>query len=213
MAEEAHAAFVHEVFGAWLNSPRLHGCRFASSIAKGGGRIWLGSFFGSPTGVAVQKLSEHVQLAASAQQLAVAVFPDIVTAGQVRQFIELLAVSPGWTVAPVDIAGRFAVDIRWRSSAALESSVTGFAPLGTMPVTRRAPYVAVALWPCGHDNPRRKKPHSFVGLGDMAHEFTDETYDKLHRATKERVSRAKEVHNDPSLFTGMTFCLEDQPNV
>ena len=29
----------------------------------------------------------------------------------------------------------------------------GLAPFGTMPVTRRAPYVCLATWPGGHDNP------------------------------------------------------------
>jgi hypothetical protein len=207
---EAHAAYVHEVFGAWLNSSTLHGCSFASSIAKGS-RISLVSFFGVPTDAVVQKLSDHIRLAASAEQLAVAVFPDVGTGAQLRAFIDLLGATPGWTVVRVrpELPERYAVDVRWRSSPALESSVTGFAPLGTMPVTRRAPYVAVALWPCGYDNPRRKRPDPFVGLGDMAHEFPDEAYDRMHSATKARVARAKEVHGDPSLFTGMTFCLED----
>jgi hypothetical protein len=29
----------------------------------------------------------------------------------------------------------------------------GLAPFATMPVTRRAPYVCLAAWPGGHDNP------------------------------------------------------------
>lgn len=32
----------------------------------------------------------------------------------------------------------------------------GFAPLATMPVTRRAPYICIAAWPGDHDNPQWK---------------------------------------------------------
>lgn len=209
MADEAHVVLVHEIFGAWLNAPRLHGCSFATAIAKSN-RIRLASFFGIPTDDVVPQLSEHIQIAASAQQLAVAIYPNIVTAQELLAFIRLLDCSSDWTVTPLNVPGRSAVDMRWASSDSQQSSVMGFAPFGTMPVTRRAPYVAMALWPCGYDNPRRKKPDRFVGVGDMAHEFADERYDRMQRATRDRVSQTRHVHRDASLFTGMTFCLPDE---
>lgn len=208
MVDEAHVALVHEIFGAWLNAPRLHGCSFATTIAKDPrGRIRLASFFGTPTGEVVGQLSEHIQIAASAQQLAVAIFPSIATEQELSALIYLLERSSGWVVVPLSIPGRCAVDVRWTQSESCQSSVMGFAPFGTMPVTRRAPYVAIALWPCGYDNPRRKRPHDFVGVGDMAHNFDSDRYDRMRQATSARVSQTRDVHRDASLFTGMTFCL------
>jgi len=209
MADEAHiAAQVEKTFGAWLNSPLLHGCNFAAMFTKGA-RIGYASFFDDPGEVLVRHLTGHIRVAAAEKRLALGIFPNIVTERQLRDLIETLRCSPGWTVASLDVKGRFAVDIRWSSSDSHHSSVMGFAPLGTMPVTRRAPYVAMALWPCGYDNHRRTRPHTFVGVGDMAHDFADDHYDSMLKKTKERVSETRSVLGDQSLFTGMTFCLAD----
>jgi hypothetical protein len=208
MADEGHVRLVHEIFGAWLNSPGLHGCSFATAIAKTP-QIRLASFFGIPDQDAVRQLTEHIQVAASARHFAIAIFPDVVLELQLRIFIDLLGISAGWVVDRLNIPGRFAVAMRWASSAALQSSVMGFAPFGTMPVTRRAPYVAVALWPCGYDNPRRKKPDAFIGVGDTAHTFADDRYDRMQAKTRARVKATRAMHADASLFTGMTFCLPD----
>ncbi len=208
MVDEAHIALVEEVFGAWLNASKLHGCSFATWAAKAA-RIHFASFFDPPTAAVVQRLTDHIQVAAGAQKLALAIFPTVETEKQLRQFIELLDSSEGWTVSRLAIPGRFAVDIRWALSASLQSSVTGFGPFGTMPVTRRAPYVAVALWPVGFTNPQRKRPDAFVGVGDMAHDLSDEKYQGYFQKTRERVKHTRDVLRDASLRTGTTFCLSE----
>jgi hypothetical protein len=45
------------------------------------------------------------------------------------------------------------VGMEWRIREGLSSAPMGLAPFATMPVTRRAPYVCIAAWPGGHDNP------------------------------------------------------------
>ena len=49
--------------------------------------------------------------------------------------------------------GDVMVGIEWQIREGLVSSPMGFAPFGTMPVTRRAPYACIAAWPGEHENP------------------------------------------------------------
>jgi hypothetical protein len=46
-----------------------------------------------------------------------------------------------------------------------------------------------------------------MGVGDMSHALQDERYNKMQRLTRERVSRARNVLQDPTVATGVTFCL------
>lgn len=52
------------------------------------------------------------------------------------------------------------IGIQWTTAGGLVSMPMGFAPFATMPVTRRAPYVCLATWAGGHENPHphRRKP-------------------------------------------------------
>ena len=58
------------------------------------------------------------------------------------------------------------VGLWWTTSGGQMSSVMGLAPLGEMPVTRRAPHVALVLWPGAHlnDHPKPKRSETEVGL-------------------------------------------------
>jgi hypothetical protein len=207
--EAAHATFVQDVFSAWLHAPNLHGCAFATWAAKND-RLRYASFFDPPDEAVIRQLSLHIRVAQSQEQLALAVLPSIETEQQLRSLIELLGRDPQWNVIRLPIPDRFALDLRWKASESLEASAIGFAPLGTMPVTRRSPYVALGVWAGGHGNPRRKKPDTFMGVGDMSHGLQDERYDKMQRLTRERVSRARNVLKDPAVATGVTFCLSGQ---
>jgi hypothetical protein len=62
----------------------------------------------------------------------------------------------------------------------------GLAPLRHMPLPRRAPYVAMVLWPGGRENPRASiptSPRDPVGLVDAAHGLDDAQYDHHWSAT------------------------------
>jgi hypothetical protein len=204
--DQAHATLVQDMFSAWLNATNLHGCAFATWAARND-RLRYASFFDAPDEAIVRQLSLHIRVAQSQEQLALAVFPNIETERQLLALLELLDRDPQWVVIRLPIPDRFAIDLRWKSSESLEASAIGFAPLGTMPVTRRAPYVAIGVWACGHNNPRRKKPDGFIGVGDMSHGLQDDRYDKMQRLTRDRVSRARNVLRDATVATGVTFCL------
>lgn len=204
--DQAYATFVQEMFSAWLNATNLHGCAFATWAATNN-RLRYASFFDSPDEAVIRELSLHIRVAQSQDQLALAVFPNIETERQLLALLELMGRDPHWTMIRLPIPDRFAIDLRWKASESLDASAIGFAPLGTMPVTRRAPYVAIGVWAGGHRNPRRKKPDAFMGVGDMSHALQDERYNKMQRLTRERVSRARNVLQDPAVATGVTFCL------
>jgi hypothetical protein len=99
------------------------------------------------------------------------------------------------------------VDLRWQSPAMDECSALGFAPIGTMPVTRRAPYTAFGMWTGGHDNPFRKRPDPFVGAGDMHHDLEEAAYRKMHTETRGAVDLRRDLLTETGVITGVTFCL------
>ena len=203
---QEHAAVVQEMFGAWLNATNLHGCSFATWAARNR-RLRYASFFDAPDENVVRQLSLHIRMAQAQEQLALAVFPSIETERQLMAFVELLIRDQQWTAIQRPISDRLAVELRWKASELLEASAIGFAPLGTMPVTRRAPYVALGIWAGGHNNPRRKKPDAFVGVGDMSHTLRTDRYDTMQRLTRDHVSRTRSVLRDTTVVTGVTFCL------
>lgn len=204
--DEEYAELVRKIFGAWLNATRLHGCVFAG-WAVGQSRIRFASFFDPPDDVVISQLTHHIELAESQSQLALAVFPSVVTEEHLFDLIELFKKGSRWSVRSVDVVDRYAVDLRWLRPGLEDASAIGFAPLGTMPVTRRAPYVAVGVWSKGHENPMRTKPDSFIGVGDMSHDLDEVQYKQMHKTTRAQVSRTRTVMADSAISTGVTFCL------
>jgi hypothetical protein len=201
-----HAELVQKIFGAWLNATRLHGCVFAGWAVRQR-RIRFASFFDPPDDVVISQLTHHIELAESQSQLALAVFPGVVTEEQLFHLIELFRKGSRWSLRSVDVVDRYAVDLRWLRPGSEDASAIGFAPLGTMPVTRRAPYVAVGVWSKGHENPMRTKPDNFIGVGDMSHDLDEVQYKQMHKTTRAQVSRTRTVMADDAISTGVTFCL------
>lgn len=74
----------------------------------------------------------------------------------------MLATGERWRVSRETVKALATDDlllgIQWATEVAgIASMPMGFAPFATMPVTRRAPYVCLATWPGGHENPHWKK--------------------------------------------------------
>ncbi len=87
----------------------------------------------------------------------------------------------------------------------------GFAPLGSIPVTRRAPYVALALWPGDRDNPYfDKSPQGLVSFADAKTDFPQETHDKLwDTSAKESREMLQDPFDDVVWMRRVTFCLPE----
>jgi hypothetical protein len=170
------------------------GCGFASAFANK--EALLFAVFDEPA------VSEHVDavydLAADHHLPAIVVFPIIRDEQSLVAQLQLLAKGERWTVSTVSVDGLQTTDtlvgMTWKTSAGLVSTPMGFAPFPTMPVTRRAPYVCLATWPGGHENPHRKRPRpGFVDFLDAAlpAPLSVEEYKAVRRTSEENNRAAR----------------------
>ncbi len=172
------------------------------------GRISSAVFFDRPTRKLPHQINVHFDAARSKEQLGLVIFPNLRTELEVVGLVNALCTHARWSCAiDVSVKKRTALDLRWRSTDELSSSAIGFAPLGMMPLTRRAPYVALAVWPGGRDNHFKKKPHDFVGVGDMSHDYEKREYDRLFRTTRSQVGSVRDVLAEEGVVTGVTFAF------
>jgi hypothetical protein len=132
----------------------MTGCQFARLIAQKRERIVAAAFPMLASDADVSRLFEagnrlHVP--------AIAIFTGIRTEAALIEQLGVLARAPRWRITRQHLAGLITDDVligvEWTIGNGCASSVMGLAPFATMPVTRRAPYVCLAAWTGGHDNP------------------------------------------------------------
>lgn len=208
-SDQAKLQLVERFMGTWLKST-LNECRFATK-AVATDRVLLGVRYGLPNADFALDLDTLLRSAAEKDKVGLAVYPDLRTESHLAALLLALLRSESWyyeeRMDPEGAQDRVHVDLRWRKEDGKECSAIGFAPLGVMPLTRRAPLFAMAVWPVGFTNPRRRKPDDFIGVGDMSHKFRRPTYDADLRETRERVQGIRDILGDSSIITGLTFSL------
>jgi hypothetical protein len=191
-------------FLGWLKSG-VPVCRFIAELNRKG-RIQLVAYAKIPDPDTIHR---QFAVARRNQKLALTVLPRIRSDGELARLFDALAVAERFALEErpsASTADAVGVDIYWRhDDASTWSSLMGFAPSWLMPSTRRAPYCAMALWPGGHDNPKRTKPDSFVGVGDMSHQIPQDKYSKLQRITRTELNALRTYPSEPSLETGLNF--------
>ncbi|MCX4246567.1 hypothetical protein [Paraliomyxa miuraensis] len=102
------------------------------------------------------------------------------------------------------------VGLEWRTKAGLRSQVMGFAPLGSMPVSRRSPYVALSAWPGGHDNEFFDRGHAqSVSFADAPTGLRSrEQHDDLWRKSEAATCRlASDPADDVERMRRVAFCI------
>lgn len=157
--------------------------------------------------------------AASKKLAALFSFPELRSSDDVTRLIAVLQRDERWQVrdVPWKEAPRDAVivGLNWRTPSGKLSRVMGFAPLGTMPVTRRAPFVAIAMWPGEKDNPWRPGPPNakYVSFADMPHDHDEGEHAALwansQAWTADLLARPPEGAARPTA----SFCLEPNARV
>lgn len=213
-AEEPRQCVEH--FRNWLHR-KMTGCLFASELAAAGAisyQVILPDFSKEE----LPGVAKFIDESAVAHRSAILLFPHLRSAEQLAPLLQILAVDRRWTVSRVDWkvtreeqVGRecVLVGVDWTTSTGDTSSAMGFAPLGSMPVTRRAPYFALALWSGGHENPYKKTPAKRVGFIDAAHSLTKAKHDRRWIETEELVQRLlADPADDAAVFRRVAFCLE-----
>jgi hypothetical protein len=169
------------------------GCGFAQALA----RRALVHYLVVPEGLtpeSVRAINAGLDAAAAEKKTAAIVFPELHTSNDIADAVRALRSDPRWSAQWVasETRGprRFGLlRLAWRTLAAngRETSAMGLAPLRHMPLTRRAPYVAIVLWPGGRENrraPLPTSPREPVGLINAAHGMDDETYEKHRSGTR-----------------------------
>jgi|SRR6185436_2836269 len=140
-------------FHRWL-AKGMTGCQFAALLGQQADRILTTAFPGITPEADVTRLFEtgtdlHVPV--------VAIFLGIRSEEELAGQLRLLAAGERWKITEERPEGLTTDDvligIEWTVRPGLASSPMGLAPFATMPVTRRAPYVCLAAWPGGHENP------------------------------------------------------------
>jgi hypothetical protein len=132
----------------------MTGCQFATLIAQHRERIATSVFAGLAPEANVTRLFEF---GASLHVPAIAIFLGIRTEQELAEQLRILAAGERWKITEEHPEGLETDDVligmEWTIRPGLVSSPMGLAPFATMPVTRRAPYVCIAAWPGGHENP------------------------------------------------------------
>lgn len=197
----------------WL-AEGMTGCQFAKLIAQRKDRIVTATFAGLAQ---EEDVSRVFDAGAQAHLPAIALFTGIRTEHALAEQLHILARGPRWTLTEEHPEGLTTDDVmvgmEWRIRDGLASSPMGLAPFATMPVTRRAPYVCIAAWPGGHDNPNwtrfeRGIVH-FLDTDMTALRLTKAKYKSLTKVSKETTEELlHEVGDDARHYRRVAFRLQ-----
>jgi hypothetical protein len=197
-------------FREWLRR-RLSGCAFAADVA---GRRKGIVYYTVLDRLSVETLSAVVDGAETRSLFVAVMFPRVRQPSELVSFLTTIGAHPRWSVfeSPPRAHrpdGGVDISVEWTTLGGYLSSAMGFAPLGTMPATRRAPYYALVLWPGGHSNPRFvPRDIRKVGFIDAALDVTQDAYDTLMQTSK---SETTKLLSDPlessKPLREIAFCL------
>ncbi len=179
-----------EHLALWLQST-LTGCHFATSFSS---RKPLKLDYYTPINEAVDldAIGGFIDGTAAREVVAVVLFPSLRTPRDLLEVLGTLCTDPRWQVNEVHwLEGRerpdsVALSLTWKTPTGDISDAMGVGPLGTMPVTRRAPHFAVIVWGGPHLNPYIRKTDR-VGVASAPTGLDKAEHARLMKVTDERV--------------------------
>lgn len=182
----------------WL-AQGMTGCQFAARIARERHRILS---LVVPAVADEADVSGFFDACREAKLPAIAIFTGIRTEAALVDQLARLSEGERWRISEVSPDGVATDDVfvgvDWRVRDRLDSSVMGFAPFASMPVTRRAPYVCIAAWPGEHDNPFWTKfEKGIVHFLDTDLGGLGLTKAKYQALTRSSIEATKELLRDP----------------
>lgn len=213
-ADESFEKVVQDHLRGFLRSG-VTGCAFAQSHAKSqGGPLTYGVHVGPVDSDVPEEIESLFDAAARERAAAVVVFPELRTALDVCDLLALLAGRARWQIRRASWKKHKRADLLvsmlWTTASGEVTSVMGLAPLGSMPATRRAPYVALVAWTGGRENEHwtKQKPGE-VSLVDMPlpEGMSPAKYRTAFASTRRRVKRLKSVLREGAAEPYVAFCL------
>jgi len=200
-------------FRGWLRGLGT-GCEFASSLVHERKRFYCYSVLSFAKADVATIINALVTNAAADKQPAYFLFPRIRTAPGITRMLETLNGEGGWTVKRVrwrkHRRDAVLLGAYWQTASGPLSSAIGFAPLGTMPVTRRAPFVAIGVWGGGQENQHLKSrpKESAVGVADIPSGHRQKKHAEKMKSTDARVrALLADPAEDVVYLRQVAFCL------
>ena len=204
---------VKKVTVQWLKA-NVTGCMFATKFASAGSAGLIRPHVLTEVLTAThlaEQLEPLLVDAAAHSEAALLIFPDLRRDEDIARLIDKLGRYVSWTVSEIEWKdfprSDLLVGLDWRTPTGHFSTAMGMAPLATMPVTRRSPYVTLAIWPGGHENPFRPSDRARVSLADMKHGLDAYTHDKFWHQTKATVLEHLDGQQEGAAQLRVSFCL------
>jgi hypothetical protein len=203
-----------EHLALWLRSS-LTGCHFATSFSS---TKPLKIDYYTPISEAIDlaAIAGFIDGTATNEVVAVVLFPSVRTPADLARTLVTLCGDPRWQVGEESWPkGRerpdsVALSLIRKTASGDISDAMGVAPLGTMPVTRRAPYVAIVVWGGSHLNPHiRRTDH--VGVASAPTGLDKAEHGRLMKITDQRVRELlREPAEDPEWLRHVGFILPSE---
>jgi hypothetical protein len=194
----------------------MTGCEFARLLSGKARRVAIELRVDADL-ASIDRLNDAFDEHAKYDRAVIAVFPHITTEAAFVEFLNALGADARWNLrrrAKTSPSGGVLVGLEWTTASGDVSETMGFAPFASMPVPRRAPYVAIATWPGGRSNPFRGRGATppgrpgEVSFLDAPHGFDEEQYEALWAATTAKVASLMAVPpDDPRLYRRSAFVL------
>lgn len=177
--EDASETPPEQAIGAWFKRPELCGCHFAPAYTRKAAGLAMAftklDSLDDGGDTLPEVLAGGLRGAAEIGKIGVLLFPEMRRIDELAKLITILArgTDSGWSVAVREPGTGFStradevpirITLRTRHDAA--SNVMGIAPIGTMPITRRAPYFALVAWAGLGRNPFREETPGAVGIAN-----------------------------------------------
>ncbi|MBN4049554.1 hypothetical protein JYT86_00690 [bacterium AH-315-N03] len=194
-------------------------CAFARAHAKEASNALLYLVLtGRPDDESIRQIESFLDGAGDQKSAAVIVLPKSRAERQIIQLLTLLSDRPRWRVDRVHWKPKRARDdvligLWWETTSGDRTSVMGLAPLGSMPATRRAPYLALIAWTGGRENAHWKKgSDGEVGLVDMPLPagMDEEQYRAAFSSTLGEAKRLYAALREGAARPDVAFCLASE---
>jgi hypothetical protein len=204
-----------EHFRLWLRAG-LTGCKFSQSLASIANQVAV-ELHVDASSPPTHWLNSTFDVHADANRVVIAVFPQIANERALVEFLNALGTDARWQVtrrAKISPRGGILVGLEWTTQNGDISETMGFAPFASMPVSRRAPYVAIATWPGGRANPFRGQSPTppgrpgRVSFLDAPHGMEATEYERRWNETAHLVKALMSVPaDDAALYRTTAFVI------